>query len=160
MGWETEAVTTLRVMIGDMTDPPKYSDARLTQLYLVGAKLTAQQVDFSTAYTINLSGTITPDPTASGTYDTDFFNLSILKSLCILMTGEARIAAGKSFSMMDRGASVDMRNLFPGASKMAQNACQEFMDQRFLYLVEKRTRGLSVTGPFGSIVPNNPHYLE
>ncbi len=84
MAWDTTLVTMVRVLINDLGSPPIYSDARLQQLIAVAAIYVAQEIQFPTAYTIDVSvPSITPDPTLTETLDDDYSAFIVLKAACL-----------------------------------------------------------------------------
>ncbi len=96
MAWTTTLVTSLRVIIGDM-DSASFTDARLQTILSVGASYVNAEINWATAYTINIdTPDISPDPTLTATLDQDFSNFTILKAACLLNFGELRTAAIKA----------------------------------------------------------------
>lgn len=84
MAWNNTMVTMVRVLISDLDATPTYTDARLEQLIVVASQFVQQELDFSTAYTINIaSPDISPDPTVTATKDDAFTNFVVLKAACI-----------------------------------------------------------------------------
>jgi hypothetical protein len=54
MAWQTSMTLMTRLLIADLADPPTYSDTRLQQLILLGARYVQQDVSFSTTYSVNM----------------------------------------------------------------------------------------------------------
>lgn len=91
MSWQDTALPMLRALIFDLdcTDYA-YSDNRLLDVLIVAAYMIESEIDFVTAYTINISGgSITPDPEE----DTEFIYFLTLKASCMIDMGNARLAA-------------------------------------------------------------------
>jgi hypothetical protein len=85
MYWEIEIPIIVRNLINDLEAVPVYSDDRINQLAVVSAQYVLGQVNLSTSYTVDIvAKTITPDPSAPDTRDTDFVGFIALKSACLL----------------------------------------------------------------------------
>jgi hypothetical protein len=109
MAWDDSATVILRALVDDL-DPAtqRYTDARLLQVLAVAAFLVDREVDFDTAYAIDVEAkTITPDPED----DEDFLNLMALKAACIIDNGSAIVAAGRAIAVRDGSSSVDLRGI-------------------------------------------------
>jgi hypothetical protein len=83
--WEIEIPIIIRNLINDFAEPPTYSDSRIKQLAVVAAQYVLNDINLSTQYNIDIvNETITPDPSAPNSRDTDFIGFIGLKSACIL----------------------------------------------------------------------------
>lgn len=85
MAWQTELTLLLRYLIGDVDSSDyEYTDSRLQTTIVVAANYVIAEVDFNTAYTVNLNTMcISPDPTTP-TRDEDAIALFTLKAACLL----------------------------------------------------------------------------
>lgn len=83
--WQDELIPMLRALINDLDcSSYTYSDDRLEQLLIVGARYVAQEIPFSTTYTVNVSDReISPDPTVTATRNDTFSNFIVLKAACL-----------------------------------------------------------------------------
>jgi hypothetical protein len=82
----SEIITMVRHLINDLDDEDyTYSDARLIPLIVVAAGQVIQEVDFATAYTVNVKTmVISPDPSTNGTRDPDFLYFTSMKAACMV----------------------------------------------------------------------------
>lgn len=117
MSWDTEIITTVRVLINDIVSPYTYSDDRLKQVVTVAAKFVKNDLSFiSTDYSINIiDNTISPDPTAAQSLDEVFVNCVSLKASCIVDQSTFRTKAASEGIKATLGpASLDIRNNLQG----------------------------------------------
>jgi len=83
--WQVEIPIIVRTLINDLSGTPTYSDSRITQLAVVSAQYVLNDVNLSTSYSVDIvQETISPDPSAPGSRDTDFIGFIALKSACLL----------------------------------------------------------------------------
>jgi len=83
--WEIEIPIIIRNLINDLGDNPTYTDDRIKQLAAVSAQYVLNDVNLSKSYVVDIiNQTITPDPSAPDTRDTDFISFVSLKSACLL----------------------------------------------------------------------------
>jgi hypothetical protein len=83
--WQIEIPIIVRTLINDLDANPIYSDSRIQQLSVVAAQYAQNDLNLSKTYTIDIvNQTITPDPSAPETRDTDFIGFIALKSACML----------------------------------------------------------------------------
>ena len=82
-------ISMLRVMIGDLSDPPMFTDERLAQVIKASAYFTATELSCCSSVnkpTLSLCGDFVEDPLIYP----EFVNLMILKAACIVDQGHAR----------------------------------------------------------------------
>lgn len=80
MAWLQEATEILRILINDLTEEPTYEDNILEQTLLVAARYVAQEINFTTDYTVSfINASVTPDPSS----DLEFINFTVLKAACL-----------------------------------------------------------------------------
>jgi len=140
-------VKIVRGLINDLVTPYTYSDARLQELICVGAVLCMQEVDFGTAYTVDLSAdTISPDPSVAG--DDDFEALVSLKTACMISQGEHRDAAKKALSVKDGPAFVDTKDRAKHLGDLAEDACDAYSKAKTNYKIGDGSLGRAIVGPF------------
>ena len=85
MYWEIEIPIIVRTLINDLDENPTYSDSRIQQLAVVAAQYAQKDLNLRQTYIIDIvNQTITPDPSAPETRDTDFIGFIALKSACLL----------------------------------------------------------------------------
>lgn len=85
MYWEIEIPIIVRNLINDLELVPTYSDSRINQLAVVSAQYVLSQANLPINYVIDIvAKTITPDPSAPDTRDSDFIGFIALKSSCLL----------------------------------------------------------------------------
>jgi hypothetical protein len=125
MAWIDSAIAILRVIINDSNSAAyTYSDCRLTDILMVGAMYTKQDIQFSTTYTIDIiNKTISPDPSA----DEIFTNFVVMRSACVcdfstfrtqaLMEGVTARCGPATLSVLNRNkAFKDLLEVGPCAS--------------------------------------------
>jgi len=149
MAWTTDMVLIVRGLINDLVTPYTYTDERLQELICIGAVLTMQEVDFDTAYVVDLSAsTITPDPSVAG--DDDFEALVSLKTACIISRGEQRDAAKKAVSVKDGPAFIDTKDRAKQLGGLAEDACKAYDRARMSYQMGDGSVGKAIVGPYNS----------
>lgn len=151
MAWQTDMTEVLRVLLGDMDDPPTYSDAKLQRVLVVAAFQVLQQLDFSYDFVTSIGeGEITPDPTDEATKDESFTNLVTVKAACIVDQGSAILAAGRAIAVRDGGSSVDLRGVFGAKLQLLQKGwCSVYEDAKLEYQAgQVRVAGAAVLTPF------------
>lgn len=112
MAWQSDLVTTLRLMINDFDQPFTYADTRLEQTLVVSAKLVLSVADFSQPFTADISAIdILPDPTIGVNKDDNFTNLFTMRAAALIELGEAKNAAKKGFAFKDETQSFDGKGL-------------------------------------------------
>lgn len=143
-------VILLRFLIDDVTNPLKYSDDRLSQLLLVGAKLVVADIAFSQSYTVSISDLIlSPDPTESATRDDSFVNLVALKSACILDNTIARTAAGKAVLVKEGPTMFDKRTIAKSLLDiLSKGYCALYEEAKYQYQAGSGVAGSAIMTPF------------
>jgi len=155
MAWQTELVGILRVMIGDLETPYKYSDIRLQKTIIAGAQRVIGDISDTggVAYVSSFEYiSITPDPTVSPKDDM-FINLTLLASGCFVDQGAARVAARQGgFAFKEFASSLDLRGVVDAALKvLAVGWCKNYDATLFAYLAGNSSVGAAVMGPFRTI---------
>lgn len=148
MAWAPDMIKIVRGLISDMTSPYTYDDWRMQELIVVGAVMTVQEVDFATAYTINLcTNSITPDPSVASDYD--FMALVSLKTACMISSGEHRDAAKTAISVKDGPSFVDTKDKAKYLGGLAENVCDAYEKAKLNYQVGDGSLGRAIVGPYG-----------
>lgn len=121
--WMVEMLATLRILINDFTVPPIYSDARLLQVLLVGAKYVTQELAFLQNYYVSVNDLmLDPDPTAPTTFDQAFANFVVLRAACFIDQSTLRTKAALAGIKAVMGpASLDTTGLLGGYVKVLEN---------------------------------------
>jgi hypothetical protein len=142
--WQQELPSIIRYMIGDFSDTPTYTDARLQSLTVSSAQMTITDADFLNNYVVDVAGTgISPDPT-SGTRDNPFINLVAARAACMLASAEYRISAGKGVRVQDGNKSIDFGKVASEKGLAAQSACKLYSDMLFEYKMGNRAGGKAI----------------
>lgn len=147
--WEVEFTELLRVMIGDLTDSPTYTDERLRRVLLSAAHIVAKEVSFDYDYSVDLSKQrITPDPV----HDSDFTNLTCAKAACLVERGETKSALQQGFMAKDgMGMVIDLRGRGQGyidLAKYKKDWCSMYDQMKTDYLMNEASElGEAVMGP-------------
>lgn len=147
--WLEELVQIFRLMIGDTTETPTYTDIRLGQTILAGAREVASTVSFDTTYYVNVNTlTLSPDPTLTATRDDPFINLILMKAACVLARAEFKKAGGKSFSVKDGPSSIDTRGVAQNSKMYADDVCKEYEEAVYQFVLGHRNPGEAIIGPY------------
>lgn len=154
MAWDETATQVLRVLLDDLGDTPRYTDAKLLDVLMVAAMQLYQELEFATEYAISVPNeTITPDPED----DAPFMNLVTLKSACIVNRSELLIAANRAIYVKDGAASVDLRGVPENKLKVLEKGwCAAYQDAKDDYYRDYNgisrtgatTAGAVIIGPF------------
>lgn len=92
MSWQIEIPIIVRILVGDLSDSPTYSDERIIQTIVVAAKYVQFDIVLDHFYEVNISNpTLTPDPTDDD--DSIFISLVSLKTACIIDQSTLRTKA-------------------------------------------------------------------
>lgn len=124
MTWDTELVDMLRSEIGDFEED-SYTDSRLRKVLTHAAYSVNQRAKFSNTYVVNTDTiSITPDPIELNDYD--FSILTIMRAVCIILTGEARTKGGNAVSIKDGPSSFDNKDAGKNTIELMKNACKAY----------------------------------
>ena len=97
MSWQNTSLLMLRTMLNDAgVSETRYSTQRLEELLITGAYFLPLEINFNSAYTVNVSTyAIAPDPGSSGAPadGEEFISFMVLKAACIADEGNFRNAA-------------------------------------------------------------------
>lgn len=147
MSWQTTIIPIVRGLIFDLSPPYTYCDARLEELIVTSAVLTAQEVSFDMAYTMNLLAvTISPDPSG----DDDFVALVSLRTACLISQGERRDAAKSAISVKDGPAYIDTKDRAKHLGDLAADACSTYIKAKVSYQIGDGSVGKSIIGPYNT----------
>lgn len=147
MTWQTEITPMVRYLIGDVSDTPTYSDARLQNTILIAAQLMSKEVNFDTIYTIDISNSgISPDPTT--TRDDNFITLSALKSACIIAKSELRTYGLTGMKVTDGPSSIDTTGIGSNLKNSANSACEAYSQALKQYMLGNGVGFKIITGPY------------
>jgi hypothetical protein len=145
--WQSIIIPIVRGLIFDVSNPYRYSEARLEELILVSSILVFQDVDFQTSYTVNLScNTITPDPSD----DHDFVAIVALRTACMISQGEHRNAARQALSVKDGPSAIDTRDSATHYGGLAKNACDAYEKSKLSYQIGDGSVGRAIVSPYST----------
>jgi len=124
--WDTDLVTMLRVLIGDLNSPQKNTDAYLQKILITAGILVSNEIDLNNDYIFDISAvTISPDPISLG--DIQVQALLPLKSACLLNQSDFRVALSQGIRVKDGDSSVDTAVSFGGYSDILKlGACAAY----------------------------------
>lgn len=153
MAWQTEMTDYLRVLIGDMDEPPTFDDDKLAKVLLVSSRQVGLELNFSQRFVADIElTTISPDPTdtVGGTRDDSYVNLSCMKAASILDQGSAIIAASRAVAVKDGSSSVDLRSVFKAKLALIEKGWSAvYADAKLEYQAgQVRIAGAAVMTPF------------
>lgn len=123
-------ISIVRVLINDLGDIPTYDDERLQTVIVVAAHYVAQENDFDTDYSVDVSGEdITPSPLN----DDRFINLTCLKAACLLDQGLYRTKALLAGVRAKCGpAELETNNVLKGfLDLLSAGPCKAYEDMKF-----------------------------
>jgi hypothetical protein len=151
MSWDTELVTIVRYLIGDVDpDTPTYDDARIEKLVLIAAFQVNIDSTFLAVYSANIeAGTLTPDPTGAGgsTRDDAFMSLTSLRAAYILSANEFRTLGNQGIRIKDGESEIDLRRDPRTLELMRDTFKTEYDAKLYQYKVDKTAVGLAVPPP-------------
>ena len=147
-GWKYEMTTLLRYVINDTdTTQRQFTDERLCNLLVASAHMTLGVVDFPRNYIIDVpTSGISPDPT-SGSKDSSFINLVVLKAACLLAGGEYRTASNKGIVIKDGPSSVDARGVVEAKKTIMDFACSKYESAELEFRLGNSNAGEAIIGP-------------
>lgn len=159
--WDVELPIIVRNLINDTDNNPTYSDDRIKQLIVVCAHYVIQDVNLTTAYSVDtINETISPDPCATETRDNVFIGFLALKSACLLDQSTFRtkaISEGIKTSLGSASLSV-AGNLAGYKTLLDVGPCKVYDDTVIQHNIGNATAIEAILSPF---VGNNfdPRYL-
>jgi len=144
--WQDDMTLMLRYLINDVSGEA-YTDSRLQKTIVIAAKYVNVEL-FENKYDISLlgSGNIVPDPSS----DAAFTNLTILKSACLISTGEAKIAAGQGIAIKDGSSSLDLKGVASSKKNIMDSYCSAYNDAKLQFTLGSygnSAPGEAVLGP-------------
>ena len=134
MSWQSDMVLIVRAIINDMDIPYTYSDSKLEQLIVTSAQLLKREVDFEYTYTIDIEAvSISPDPLSSS--DDGFINIVSLKTACLVLGGEVKVAAANNFKVTDGGATIDSSVGYYAKKGLYDQLCEDLANAKIAYVM-------------------------
>lgn len=151
MYWQLELPLIVRGLVGDLSDPPTYSDERINQIAIVASQYIVSEINLNIEYSVDiLNNTITPDPSNPNSRDKDFISLWGLKTACLIdqsalrtraVTSGIRTALGPA--VLDIDASVD------GYKVLLENGpCKVYDKLRLEYNIGNSAMLRAILSPF------------
>lgn len=147
MAWDTELVTLLRSIIGDIdTGSPSYTDSKLQSIILASAQF-LEDLEFNHDYIVDIdSNTLSPDPT-TGTKDNGFINLVVLKAACILANAELQRRSSQAVAIKDGPSSIDGKGIIATLQDWADRMCKGFQSAELEHRLGAVNPGQAIIGP-------------
>lgn len=143
--WQDTIVLTLRTIIDDMGDSPRYSDESLQSIILVSALMLTRSMTFSNTYSVNIgTRTITPDPGS----DNDFIVLCAMKAACQISMADTRKKSERSMIVKDGPSNIDTRPSAEATSKWSDRVCSDFNKAEIQFRIGNGTLGRAIIGPY------------
>ena len=147
MPWHTDMTLLVRVLVDDLVSPHTYTDEKIQQLIVVAAQIIKIDVDFLYTYTTDVEGAIiSPDPVDSN--DNGFITLVGLKAACLILAGEAKLAASQSVKIQDAGAVIDLGNTYKAKKELYDQLCADFARAKVSYLAGNLNAFHAVLSPY------------
>ncbi|NDG33424.1 hypothetical protein EB118_25640 [bacterium] len=160
MSWQLEIPIIVRTLVNDLSETPIYSDDRILQCIVVGAKYVQFDVNLDYTYTIDVvNPDITPDPTEHN--DSIFISLVSLKAACIIDQSTLRTKAALEGIRAALGpANLSVAGSLAGIKMILDTGpCATYDELTSHWDVKEATAIRAVLSPF---VGNNfdPSYLR
>jgi hypothetical protein len=158
MSWQNTSLLMLRTMLNDAgVSETRYSTQRLEELLITGAYFLPLEINFNSAYTVNVSTyTIAPDPGSSGAPadGEEFISFMVLKAACIADEGNFRNAA----LLQGVNARVGPAHINTSAygshltTLLTEGPCKAFQDlkERYNFSYEGKKIIRAVMSPFAA----------
>lgn len=149
MAWQDELIPLVRILIDD-NNPSSYtySDITLEQLIVAAARYVCSQVDLANVYTLNVANsTISPDPT-TGTEDTGFITLVCLKTACLVVNAEVKVAANRSYVIKDGPSTIDTRTNYQSISELAKRLSDDYENMKMQYQAGNSRAGHAILSTY------------
>lgn len=145
MAWQSEMTIIVRYLVNDPSSTD-YTDLHIQQLILVAAQLVQHEIEFDKTYTVDVDSlSLSPDPT-TGTKDNGFINLISLKSACMILKGDAKVAASDAFKITDGPSTIDGSASYKAKQELAEKCEKHYELEKTRYLINGNT-GLAVMTP-------------
>jgi hypothetical protein len=159
MAWFDDMVTLLRYSINDVDTPQTYTDSRLQQAILVGARFVNREFDFTVEYNSDLNLlTLTPDPTTvqvgNDIRDDWFINLTVMRSALFMLQNDLKLAGNSAWSIKDIDVNIDLRQLAEVKKKIYQEMVDYYDHQGMQYRCGVYSAGASILTPFNILAGN------
>lgn len=124
MNWKNHASVMVRHLINDVDETSyKYSQSRLETTLIVAAHLVVQEIDFADTYIVNVvEESIIPDPTTNS----QFMNLLVLKTACIILGSEVKVESANSISIKDGPSAIDLRGVSATLLTLYKDLCDKY----------------------------------
>lgn len=143
--WDDTMVITLRAIVDDLGEDPRYSEENLKQLLVASALIVSSYVDFDTDYAIDVSAvTITPDPSS----DVAFVSIVVLKAACFLAMAEQKKAANSGVSIKDGPSNIDGRGKADATAKWSDKVCKDYAAAELAAKMGNMAVGQAIVGPY------------
>lgn len=155
MTWQNVMTCLLRTLIGDDGEEKEYVTSRLEQIIVNSAHFVVTELDFTTTYTIDVSGCdISPDPTSVDD-SLWFINLVVLKAACVIAASEYKVKAGNAISVKDGPSSIDARGSAAEFKERYHKFCEDYESAKLQYMSGESIVGTAVMTPYTneSVIP-------
>ena len=145
MSWQTDVITTIRTLIGDL-DGTKYADTRLLTVAIIASNYVNKEVSFENTYTISISDLeITPTP------ESDFIILLSLKAASIILNAEAKVAGENSVKIVDGPSSIDLASSYNALKNSAKTAEDDYQSARLAHQYGNLKGGRVILTPYTTL---------
>lgn len=154
MGWNTDLVLMVRVLISDLSLPQTYADEYIQRVLITAGIQVDAEFPFSYAYVYDITAlTITPDPVVN--VDSPFMAMIPLKAACILTQGEFKQALGQGIKVRDGDSAIDTSVSFRGYRDILElGPCAAYEKLKWSLLASGEAAGggvgKAVLGPYRS----------
>jgi len=150
MAWNIDLTLMVRVLVGDISTPQKYSDEYIQRVLVTAGLIVDAEIPFAYDYTYDISAlTISPDPVVSD--DLVFIALVPLKSACILTQGAFSQALGQGIKVRDGDSAIDTSVSFRGYRDILElGPCASYEKLKWSLLASGQSTlvGKAVLGPY------------
>jgi len=113
MSWDVDLVWMVRILVGDIDSPQKYTDAYIQRVIVTAGLIVDTEIVLSYDYVYNIGDVIiSPDPVVND--DSIFMALVPLKAACLITQGEFKQAVGQGIKVRDGDSAIDTSVSFKG----------------------------------------------
>lgn len=156
--WQTDWVLMLRYAIGDISDTPTYTDARLLTTLVIAASYVVDDIYFPIQYIVDTDNeTINPDPTN----DNDLTVLTVLRAACLIDEGNLITAARKAGVSIKIGPSqvqTDHGQVESIKTLLELSACALYLKAKADFEFGNMFAYRAILSP--AVGPNIPNYVN
>lgn len=148
MTYKADAVSLLRILIGDSIPPYTYCDSDLLDIFIGSVRIVLLDLSFPNDYTVNISSsTISPDPSD----DSDFITLVALKAAYLIGSSEYKTQSYNAISIVDGPSTISMAASAAAFKERLNRLLDDYNKAKLQYGFGTNSGGQIVTGPITNL---------